>query len=556
MERKFIVSLVCIIIVSLISISDLFLHQGRSITFDGHIHMTTMAQFATALKDGEFPVRWSNNFANYGLPLPLFAHQLPAYSGALFILLGSSVVTAYNLTLALAICLSGIFFYIYLRKKTSEQSALIATLLFTLFPYRIINIYIRGALPEILSTVFFPLILLGIDQAFRKQKRSGSLLVFCATALLALTHPMMLLIFGMPTALYCLFSIKKRGDIRTVLALVVSAGLGVGVASYYLIPLVLEMKYFYEGTQTAASSFVSSAFMGVRNFFDPQWYYYLTHPGPRGNLIKFGIPELFMLLVGVVTTVFVIKNKKGTTRPELLRWSIISLIALFFLLPLSSVLYTHVPGLSEVQYPWRFLSVLQFSIPIVAALCIDHYHLQHSKLLLLGVVCFIVLRMPQLYGKNFADFPESQYYFTRSNLHSQNLNTIWSDNSEKYPVKTQQAEIISGDGVITDSTVKNASRSYEVTARSEVRLVDYTFYFPGWKVISDGTELPIEFQDMNYRGLITYVLPAGKHTVSVEYGFTKVRLVAVFLTLASFIAAAVWISYLSLPINRRKTTLT
>lgn len=535
--------------------SDLFFHQGRSITFDGHIHMTTMAQFATALKDGEFPVRWSNNFANYGLPLPLFAHQLSAYVGALFILLGSSVVTAYNLTLALAVCLSGIFFYIYLRQKTTEQSALIATLLFTLFPYRIINIYIRGALPEILSTVFFPLILLGIDQAFHKQKRGGYLLVFCATALLALTHPMMLFIFGIPAAIYCLFCIKKQSDIRTALTLIISAGLGIGTASYYLIPLVLEMKYFYEGAHTAASSFVSNAFLGFRNFFDPQWYYYLTHPGPRGNLIKFGIPELFILLASVLTTLRLIKSKKKTTQPELLRWSVISLISLFFLLPLSSVLYTHIPGLSEIQYPWRFLTVLQFSVPLLAAACIDHYRLQHSKLLLLGVVCLIALRMPQLYGKNFADFPESQYYFTRSNLHSQNLNTIWSDNSEKYPVKTQQAAVISGDGVITDSTVKNASRSYKVTAQSEVRLVDYTFYFPGWKVVSDGAEVPIEFQDMNYRGLITYVLPAGSHTVNIEYGYTKVRLIAFFVTFVNLIIAGVWVSYLLLPINRQKTML-
>jgi hypothetical protein len=293
------------------------------------------------------------------------------------------------------------------------------------------------------------------------------------------------------------------------------------------------MKYFYEGAQTAASSFVSSAFLGVRNFFDPQWYYYLTHPGPRGNLIKFGIPELFMLLVGVLTTIYVIKNKKKTAQPELLRWSIISLISLFFLLPLSSVFYTHVPGLSEIQYPWRFLTVLQFSIPILAALCIDHYRLVHSKFLLLGVVCLLAFRMPQLYGKNFADYPESQYYFTRSNLHSQNLNTIWSDNSEKYPVKTQQATVISGEGVITDSKLKNASRRYEITAHSEVRLVDYTFYFPGWKVVSDGREVPIEFQDMNYRGLITYVLPAGKHTVSVDYGFTKVRIFALTLSVVS-----------------------
>ena len=48
-----------ILIVSFFLVADLFFHPGRSITFDGHIHITTIAQFHNALKDGEFPVRWS-----------------------------------------------------------------------------------------------------------------------------------------------------------------------------------------------------------------------------------------------------------------------------------------------------------------------------------------------------------------------------------------------------------------------------------------------------------------------------------------------------------------
>ena len=62
---------------------------------------------------------------------------------------------------------------------------------------------------------------------------------------------------------------------------------------------------------------------------------------------------------------------------------------------------------------------------------------------------------------------------------------------------------------------------YKVTATSEIRMVDYTFYFPGWKVLVDAKEVPIEFQDMNYRGVITYNVPSGNHEVVVKFTDTK-----------------------------------
>ena len=105
-----------IILIGFISIADLVLRPGHPITFDGHVHMTTMNQFAQSLSDKEFPVTWSNNFANYGIPLPLFAHQLPAYLGAILILLGFSTEMSYIVIVVSAVILSGALFYIFFKR--------------------------------------------------------------------------------------------------------------------------------------------------------------------------------------------------------------------------------------------------------------------------------------------------------------------------------------------------------------------------------------------------------------------------------------------------------
>src|SRR5258708_39401689 len=77
--------LMVLAIVSLFLVSDLFLNQGRELTFDGVIHMVTIAQFSHALAAGGFPVMWADGFANYGFLLSLFAHQFTAYFGAVLV---------------------------------------------------------------------------------------------------------------------------------------------------------------------------------------------------------------------------------------------------------------------------------------------------------------------------------------------------------------------------------------------------------------------------------------------------------------------------------------
>ncbi len=543
MKRKDIAALICSVIVSLITVVDLFFHSGRPITFDGHIHMTTMAQFAQALKDGEFPVRWSNGFAQFGLPLPLFAHQLPAYAGALLIMSGLSVTTSYNLVLTATILLGSIILYVYVRTWVDTDAALAASIVATFFPYKIINMYIRGALPELLSASFFPLLLYGIDQITRGKYLRGSLWIGIGTLCIALSHPMLLLILGLTAAVYAAARLYPFKDIQALVYTASGVVFGIAGAAYYLIPLVIEMKYFYQGVQPA-QALSSDVFLSWKNFFDPHWYYYLTHPGPRGNLLKVGIPELVLLLIATALLFFKKQKKESGIQKLHGIWWGIAVVALYMTLPLSKPLYSLIPGLSLVQYPWRFLIVVQVAVAVLTAVLVQRFFSSRKTLLVVLLSTLCIIRIPQLYGKNYAAFPESQYFHTISNLHSQNLNTIWSDNSEKYPPKTQQAAVLSGEAILLPTSLKNARRTYTINAAQPARLIDYTFYFPGWKVFVDGTEIPIEFQDMNYRGLITYQVPAGSHQISVVYTQTKVRALASYISVFSFLTAALIIYWL------------
>jgi uncharacterized membrane protein YfhO len=57
-------------------------------------------------------------------------------------------------------------------------------------------------------------------------------------------------------------------------------------------------------------------------------------------------------------------------------------------------------------------------------------------------------------------------------------------------------------------------------------LRENTLYFPGWSAMVDGQNVPIEFQDINSRGIMTFAVPTGTHKVVVIFAETKLRLLS------------------------------
>jgi hypothetical protein len=166
-------------------------------------------------------------------------------------------------------------------------------------------------------------------------------------------------------------------------------------------------------------------------------------------------------------------------------------------------------------------SALIFIPPIIITWILQK--INKNSLLIILVIIICVTRLPQLYGKNYTLYSSDTYTFTHINLHSNNMNTIWTGETESYPIKRHKIEIIDGDGEILKKNIKNSSRFYTINAKTDLRVADYTFYFPGWNVYVDGQKSTIEFQDPNYRGVITYKVPAGKHDVVLKFEDTKVR---------------------------------
>src|SRR3990167_2038278 len=181
-------------IISVIFIFDLFLHRGQPTTFDAPTHISNIAQIYDAMRDGEFPARWGDGFARYGMPIPIFAQQVTSYLGAFINFITRDVVLSYNLVVLIGLFLSTVLMYVFLRLHVGKMPALAGAILFHFAPYRIMNVYIRGALPEFFSSIFILGILIGLYVLFNLQNKAGYVILTLSVSLLLLTHPFMFVV--------------------------------------------------------------------------------------------------------------------------------------------------------------------------------------------------------------------------------------------------------------------------------------------------------------------------------------------------------------------------
>ncbi|MBI3366435.1 hypothetical protein HY041_02295, partial [Candidatus Roizmanbacteria bacterium] len=510
---------------------DLFINKGEPATFDGPTHLMNIAMFFKSMRGGEWHVTWTDGFANYGMPIGLIAQQTTSYLGAIINFITQNIILSYNFVLFIGAFLSSLFFYLFLRLYFKPGSSLAGTFLFHFAPYRIINIYIRGSLPEFFASVFLPLILIGLFFIFNNRVFKGFILVSISTVLVILTHPMMVIIYGFIIGPYLLYLCSRNKNIITSLMVILSAFiLGVGLAGYYIFPLQREVKYFYYGLDK--NHFAKNQSMSLSNFIDPNWYYFLKGDiFTRGHFIQSGFLEIVLVGIAILAIVFIFAKTKKL-QINLLHVSVfISLLLIFFMSKYSIFLFERINFISNIQHQWRLFSAFIFIPPMILAYFLDRFD---RKILLYGMIILIcLLRFPQLYGKNYTIYPDSHYFFWVDNLHGNIMNTIWTGPTRDYPIKKEKLGIIEGKGTIISNSVNSSIRKYRIAAETDVRIVDYTFYFPGWKAYVDQVEVPIQFQDPAYRGVITYEVPKGEHEIVLRFTNTKVRLLGIVLSALS-----------------------
>lgn len=525
--------LVLFVLAALIPLFDLF-RPGLPVTHDSQDHVARMANFYQSLSEGNLVPRWAGNLNwGYGHPILMFLYPLPSYIASFFHFLGFSLVDSAKVVFGLGFLFSGIFMYFLIREIWGEEAGFVAGLFYMFAPYRFVNLYVRGAVGENLAFVWPPLV--GwFALKFSKERKwkyfAGASLTLAA---MILSHNALSLIF-LPFILGYMIWLVFFGDSRkkkllfTIYYLLITL-FGFAISAFFWFPAFFEGKYTLRDMVTAGE--YATRFRPLKDFIYSPWSY----GGSTQLSVQIGIFHWLAFIFGfyVLFRFWQKKNKEWFLIGGLLLGF---LLTLFFLLKISLSVWQSISLLQKFQFPWRFLAVIVF-IPAVLAGSFVSLFSEKKRVLVFLFFCSSVLLLNKSYwhAKNFSFQPESFY----TGIYAGTTDTgesspRWSVRfMEEYPAAPM--EVIDGETEIEELSRSTTKHEYVVRVETPARLVENMLYFPGWKVWVDGKLVEVEFQDPNYRGLMTFDVPAGMHQVVVEFQETKLRKFANLISLGGLV---------------------
>lgn len=141
---------------------------------DLSFHLWRIEGIAQGLKAGKLPVRIYSEYLNgYGYANGIYYGNTLLYIPAFLRLAGYSVTHSYKIYVMLIHILTALTAYLSCRGITkSKMIGLAGSALFTLAPYRLVNVYDRASVGEYTALAFIPLIFYGLWLIYKNEEKA------------------------------------------------------------------------------------------------------------------------------------------------------------------------------------------------------------------------------------------------------------------------------------------------------------------------------------------------------------------------------------------------
>jgi hypothetical protein len=543
------VGLVILLALATVAINWKMIRDGLNGMIDLRWHTTWLQHFFKQISEGIWYPRWlaGTNYG-YGSPTFVFYPPLVYYLGTLLKFSGLNTENAIIALFSLALFCSGLTFYIYGRKRWGAIAAFVGALAYMTAPYLANDIYWRGGVTSLFVQAWIPLGLWLTDRAISQPRWRIKLAIFWA--IMALTHtPSLLLcmIFWLP---YTLFFVIKTSW-KAVAATLVCAGTGLGIASFYLLPALLEQSFVSIETMKE----VSGGFKA--NLFGSGLPFFPLHSIDRITYIFLHQLLAIIILTSVALVTF---RKQAAIIQEIWRWLAFALALAFIMSNLSELIWQASPTLQMFQFPWRLLQLFSFT---GAALCgavgsvtlkLDQRHRLLLVLIILATIGFnfrysyqLSRSLPALHNPRQGNVVELETLtailsdpYTDKLIDVEEYRPLLKTGNPAVPVIGQpRVSVLSGKAEIQINQWESYNRMFTVKAEEASTVRIRTYYYPAWHLHVNQKPHPIS---MSSDGTMELKLEPGFYTVELHYQWTQAFMLGGVLSLLSLVALSLfWI---------------
>jgi hypothetical protein len=482
-------------------------------------------EFYDNLSQGNFiPVWIESSCSGYGCPGFLFTFILSHYLISFIHFLGFSFINSAKVVMAFSFIISGIGMFFWIKDELGEKPAFTSAIFFLFAPYHLLDLHFRVSIAELVSMAILPFLFLTTKKLIERKIALYFIATTLLFALLILSHQVtslasvpFLLIYGLVVWLRG----KKRSK-SGVIMLFMSYMAGVLLTAYYWMPVIMENKYTLYSIDKAITFHPFADFLYSPNRFG------LLFQGNGGEIYtSIGYTQWVVFFMGIY--VF-FKRKLIHKEKVLLLFSVLSFCVLFVMMQsFTRPIWENLPIIENFQFSWRLTIQAILFIAIMAGIVAKTFN---NKIFLI-TLCFLTIGYTILNWGNRGVLPgvndealRQQLIFPEYPGSVDVLTPIWVDKNKPWigtPPKNK-IEILNGEAEIKKLTRIKEKHEYVISVYKRAVFLENTNYFPGWKVIANNNEIPINYKRKDYPGIITFALDKGLHKVELRFDDTPVRI--------------------------------
>lgn len=537
-------------------------------------HFADIYQMVRAFQSGQIPPRLGPDFTfGYGYPLFNFYYVLPFYLGAFWSLLVGSLAAGFKFVFITSVILSVYGMYLFLREFVGKWPAIVGSTLFLYTPYRAVEIYVRGAMGEALALSLLPFVLWGIVRIMKRPKNKKLIVgISLITAAFILSHNYLWALAFPWIGVLVLLLMKKKQNKTSVIGLLLTGLLSIGLTAYWWLPALIESKLVASITPFP----LVDHFPFIRQLIIPSWGYGSSVWGP-GDEISFQVGLVNLTVVGIVLLFGLYKvmrhpefisgsplrkilnQVQNDNRLLLAAWALIGFSLSSFMMNIRSYpIWKIIPFANFIQFPWRLLIFTTLFTSTLAAVLVEVLPWPRKKvagILIIGasiLLTFNYFQPSQVFYRTDNDYL-ARFFANRTVIGKKDeVSGEYLQYSEDYlllpnwverrPSNLPRSKVTIDDGLVLD--IEEISSIYwksEVIAAEETKVTFHAYYFPGWyaKVNRKDTEI----NHGEPYGQIQVAIPEGKHKIEFFWKETKLRRVANYISFAGLIGVFVTLFY-------------
>jgi uncharacterized membrane protein len=510
-------------------------------TKDMAIHLSVMQQFDKVLRSGAVYPRWLPDVNyGYGNAWPNFYQPGFYYLSSLVHAVTDNWIDTLFIITALGLVASGLALFVLARAFFGKPASAIAATVYALLPYHLLDVFVRGAIPEYLSFVLLPLILyffyrLGSESEPRYYAGLG----VCYGACLMIHIPIAYLLSYI-LVVYALVWAARQRDWRIVVRIGLGMSVGVLLSAIYWMPAIAEIKYAVET--------VTTLFRYDKNYISQ------LYADSYGDLLRETFAIQSVALLGVVSAVLWLKRRESRdftlsrTRPRFSHesmWIAMGLLSIFMNLPVSYYVARLIPRIDVVAFPYRWLVFVCLFTSLLTAALVDRVAARVSEPATTGLATRVVFVAAMAVLALNIWFSAQAVFI--SSLSSPMIEPEADFLCDTYCPKVAPpagdlppTERIMIEGTGSSDIVRwlPLFREAVITTEAPTTARFKTFNFPGWTASVDGADAQISSDPV---GAQLINVPPGRHTVEIRFGSTPARNLGLALSIAGVFLVCVLI---------------